>query len=84
MTGFPPPPKAAQKIADARVNLAAGGSGISTETNAKYLACFINPQICKNAARVSELQITASVKLHNTGWYLAVNERSVATGYWPY
>lgn len=38
-------PKAVQK--NARWNSVAGGSKFSTETNVKYVASFINPQICK-------------------------------------
>lgn len=39
--------KSVQGIAFARWNSAAGGSDFLMETNAKYLACFINPQICR-------------------------------------
>lgn len=52
MTGFKKEKKdflltSVQRNAYARWISAAGGSRFFMETNAKYLACFINPQICK-------------------------------------
>lgn len=86
MTGFKRKkgfqPKSVHRIGYARWISAAGGSKFFKETDAKYLTFLLIHKSAKYVVRVSEPQITASVKLCNKVCYLAVNEWKGAKIYW--